>query len=96
MHGTQAAGCVRECSPWWSEWRLEVAYDAALDARVDEIASAWGAERKRMLGGTGHLLHGDMMAGVLANRLILRLGGRRPTSRRRSPTSVLPPRRGAP
>ena len=51
-----------------------MAYDQELDARVEEITAAWGASRKKMFGGTGYLLHGNMMAGVLGDSVILRLG----------------------
>jgi len=50
-----------------------VAYDEELDARVEELATAWGASRKKMFGGTGYLLNGNMMAGVHGDGLILRL-----------------------
>ncbi len=51
-----------------------MAYDEELDARVEEIATAWGASRKKMFGGTGYMLNGNMMAGVLGDNVILRLG----------------------
>lgn len=50
-----------------------MAYDEELDARVEEIATAWGATRKKMFGGTCYLLNGNMMAGVLGDSVILRL-----------------------
>ena len=50
-----------------------MAYDEELDARVEEIATAWGATRKKMFGGTGYMLNGNMTAGVLGDSLILRL-----------------------
>ena len=50
-----------------------MAYDQELDSRVEAIAGAWGAERKKMFGGTCYLLGGNMMAGVLGDSLILRL-----------------------
>ena len=51
-----------------------MSYDEELDVRIMEIAAPWGSERKRMFGGTGHMLHGHMMVGVHKDRLILRLG----------------------
>jgi len=51
-----------------------VAYDEALDRRVAEIAEVWGATRRRMFGGTGYMLCGNMLCGVLDDALILRLG----------------------
>lgn len=50
-----------------------MAYDEELDARVEEIATSYGASRKKMFGGTGYMLDGNMMAGVLGDSLILRL-----------------------
>ncbi len=50
-----------------------MAYDEELDARVAEIVLPWGATRKKMFGGTGYMLNGNMMAGVHGERLILRL-----------------------
>jgi len=34
----------------------------------------WGATRKKMFGGTCHLINGNMMCGVYRDHLILRLG----------------------
>jgi len=50
-----------------------MAYDEELDARVEEIATSWGATRKKMFGGTGYMLNGNMLAGVLGDSVILRL-----------------------
>lgn len=50
-----------------------VAYDTDLDARVAEIADAWGAERKTMFGGTGYMIAGNLAAGVYKDRLLIRL-----------------------
>ncbi len=50
-----------------------MAYDLELDARVEEIVTAWGASRKKMFGGTCYLLNGNMVAGVLGDSVILRL-----------------------
>jgi TfoX/Sxy family transcriptional regulator of competence genes len=50
-----------------------MAYDLELDARVEEIVGAWGASRKKMFGGTGYLVHGNMLGGVHGDSLILRL-----------------------
>lgn len=51
-----------------------MAYDEELDARVGDLAMAWGAVRKRMFGGTGYMLNGNMMAGVFRDSMIVRLG----------------------
>jgi TfoX/Sxy family transcriptional regulator of competence genes len=50
-----------------------MAYDAELDARVEEVVTTWGATRKKMFGGTGYMLHGNMLAGVSGDSLIVRL-----------------------
>jgi TfoX/Sxy family transcriptional regulator of competence genes len=50
-----------------------MAFDENLDARVAVVALPWGAERKKMFGGTGYLISGNMMAGVHRERLVLRL-----------------------
>jgi hypothetical protein len=51
-----------------------MAYDEKLDTRISEIVADWGATRKKMFGGTCHLLHGNMLCGVHNDRLIVRLG----------------------
>lgn len=51
-----------------------MAYDEQLDARINEATANWGTTRKRMFGGVGYLLGGNMLCGVLGNFLILRLG----------------------
>lgn len=50
-----------------------MAFDEELDSRVEEYASSVGAIRKKMFGGTGYMLNGNMMAGVYRDRLVLRL-----------------------
>lgn len=50
-----------------------MAYDAELDARVEELATAWGAARKKMFGGTCYLLDGNIVAGVSGECLFVRL-----------------------
>ena len=51
-----------------------MAYDEKLDARVTATIADWGSTRKRMFGGTCHLINGNMLCGVYENFLILRLG----------------------
>ncbi len=53
-----------------------MAYDEDLDRRITEAVEDWPAVRKKMFGGTCHLLNGNMVCGVLEDRLILRLGER--------------------
>ena len=49
-------------------------YDEALDQRITETTAVWGTTRKKMFGGTCHLLKGNMLCGVNKNTLIVRLG----------------------
>ena len=52
-----------------------MAYDERLDARIGEVVSGWaGISSRQMFGGVCHLLHGNMVAGVWKEFLILRLG----------------------
>jgi hypothetical protein len=51
-----------------------MAFDEELDARVGEIVLPWGAERRKMFGGTCYLLDGKMVGGVFKESVILRLG----------------------
>jgi TfoX/Sxy family transcriptional regulator of competence genes len=52
-----------------------MAYDMKLDARIGEVVSGWvGISSRKMFGGVCHLLHGNMVAGVWKEFLILRLG----------------------
>jgi hypothetical protein len=51
-----------------------VAYDEELEARVAAEIVGWGTTRKKMFGGTAHLLNGNLMCGVYKDYLVLRLG----------------------
>ena len=51
-----------------------MAYDCELDGRVSRAIGGWDTTRKKMFGGTGYLLNGNMMCGILEDSLILRLG----------------------
>jgi hypothetical protein len=51
-----------------------MAFDEELDARVAEVVGPWGTTRKKMFGGAGYLLNGNLLAGVHKNHLVLRLG----------------------
>lgn len=46
----------------------------ALDSRIILALSGLGATRKKMFGGTCHLMLGNMMCGVYKDCLVLRLG----------------------
>jgi TfoX/Sxy family transcriptional regulator of competence genes len=50
-----------------------MAYDAELDARLEEVLTTWGAARKKMFGGTCYLLDGNIVAGVSRESLFVRL-----------------------
>jgi hypothetical protein len=49
-------------------------YNEAIDASVTRAISGWGTVRKKMFGGTCHILNGNMLCGVYKDYLILRLG----------------------
>ena len=49
-------------------------YSETLDSRIVSVLSGWGATRKKMFGGTCHLINGNMICGVYKDSLVLRLG----------------------
>ncbi|MHB8834527.1 MAG: TfoX/Sxy family protein [Candidatus Methylomirabilia bacterium] len=50
-------------------------YDEKLDARIRTVLAGWeGVSSRKMFGGVCHLLHGNMVAGIWKEFLILRLG----------------------
>jgi hypothetical protein len=51
-----------------------MAFDEELDSRVAEVVGPWGTTRKKMFGGTGYMLSGNLLAGVHKDHLVLRLG----------------------
>ena len=52
-----------------------MAYDETLAARIrDALARKKNVEEKKMFGGVGFLLNGNMLVGVWKNSLIVRLG----------------------
>jgi hypothetical protein len=60
-------------------------YSEALDERISAIVQPLGAARKKMFGGTCHLLKGHMMCGVYKDFLILRLGEKQAASALKKP-----------
>ena len=57
-----------------------MAYDEGLAQRVRELLSEWpGYEEKKMFGGIGYLLHGNMACGVIREDLIIRVGSEKYT-----------------
>src|SRR5262245_25327296 len=52
-----------------------MAFDESLAARIRQaLARKKGVEEKKMFGGVGFLLHGNMLVGVWKDSLIVRLG----------------------
>ncbi len=52
-----------------------MAFDESLAARIlDALARKKGVEEKKMFGGVGFLLHGNVLVGVWKDSLIVRLG----------------------
>lgn len=50
-------------------------FNPALDEKLQAITQHWiGLERKKMFGGTGYLLNGNMATGVYRDLLVLRVG----------------------
>ena len=51
-----------------------MARNEQLDDRISGILADWGTTRKKMFGGVGYMLGGNMLAGVHKDNLVLRLG----------------------
>jgi hypothetical protein len=52
-----------------------MAFDESLAARIrDALARKKGVEERKMFGGVGFLLHGNLLVGVWKDALIARLG----------------------
>lgn len=51
-----------------------MAFDEELDERVSEAVSGLETVRKKMFGGTGYMLRGNMLVGVWKGYLIARVG----------------------
>jgi TfoX/Sxy family transcriptional regulator of competence genes len=50
-------------------------YNEKMDLKLNEIISKWkNLSKKKMFGGTGYLLNGNMVAGIHKDYYILRLG----------------------
>lgn len=50
-------------------------YDTDLEARIDHLSLNWpGFAKKRMFGGMGYLLRGNMAFGIWRDQLIVRCG----------------------
>src|SRR6516162_11027559 len=56
-------------------WEPPMAFDESLAARIRQrLARRKSVEEKKMFGGVGFLLHGNMLVGVWKDSLIARLG----------------------
>ena len=52
-----------------------MAFDESLAARIRQaLARKKGVEERKMFGGVGFLLHGNMLVGVWKDSLVVRLG----------------------
>jgi TfoX/Sxy family transcriptional regulator of competence genes len=51
-----------------------MSYNLHLSARLERLLSGKGVDAKKMFGGIGYLLHGNMLCGVHGNNLIVRVG----------------------
>ena len=50
-------------------------FNPALDEKLQRITEQWSDfERKKMFGGTGYLVNGNMVTGVYKDLLVLRVG----------------------
>ena len=50
-------------------------YNEKMDSKLNEIISKWkNVSQKKMFGGIGYLLKGNMVAGIYKDYYILRLG----------------------
>src|SRR5438445_2828745 len=55
--------------------KKDMAFDESLTARIrDALAQKRGVEEKKMFGGIGFLLNGNMLVGVWKNSMIVRVG----------------------
>ncbi len=50
-------------------------YNEKMDLKLENIVMKWkNTSKKKMFGGTGYLLNGNMVAGIHKNYYVLRLG----------------------
>lgn len=50
-----------------------MAYDTALEERIDGLSADWGLGKKKMFGGLGYFLDGVMCFAVRGDELLLRV-----------------------
>lgn len=52
-----------------------MAHDSELEARIDLISLYWpGLAKKKMFGGVGYLMHGNMAFGIVKSGVVVRCG----------------------
>jgi len=49
-----------------------MAYDPNLEDRIDKLAADWGVGKKKMFGGLGYFINGNMCFGIHKDELIVR------------------------
>ncbi len=51
-----------------------MAYDEGLEKRIDEVLGEWGLQlaKKKMFGGIGYLVQGNMCFGISRDKLLVR------------------------
>ncbi len=49
-----------------------MAYDENLEGRIDELTADWGLGKKKMFGGLGYFVNGNMSFGIHKDELIVR------------------------
>ncbi len=55
-----------------------MAYDAALEQRIDVLVNAWsGLAKRKMFGGVGYVIEGNMAFGIWKHSLVVRCGPER-------------------
>ncbi len=63
-----------------------MAYNEKMDSVLNEIVSKWkNTSKKKMFGGTGYLINGNMVAGIIKDYYVLRLGEKNANSAVKSP-----------
>ncbi len=49
-----------------------MAYDTKLEQRIDKLTADWGVGKKKMFGGLGYSINGNMCFGIHKDELIVR------------------------
>lgn len=61
-------------------------YNEKMDSVLNDIVSKWkNMTKKKMFGGTGYLINGNMIAGIHKDYYVLRLGEKNANSAIKSP-----------